>query len=189
MGTPRERMGAERHKIRVAEWLYRWNLSMGILGIVFTILTFLGVFTIVLGPLFTQQFGFTFLETALVLLVIVLVVIAGFGVYLDKVIAFWAAQATVATVRNPYLVTTLYQKELLALIYIQARMLKALRALLETQRMDDATKQSFLSELDRSLACDCSVLRTGGTTRPGITGDRSGLPRGFEPRSRARTFE
>jgi len=145
-------MGAERQKIRVAEWLYRWNLSMGILGIVFTILTFLGVFTIVLGPLFTQQFGFTFLETALVLLVIVLVVIAGFGVYLDKVIAFWAAQATVATVRNPYLVTTLYQKELLALIYIQAPMLKALRGLLETQRMDDATKQSFLSELDRSLA-------------------------------------
>jgi len=38
------------------------------------------------------------------------------------------------------------------LIYIQAPMLKALRALLETQRMDDATKQSFLSELDRSLA-------------------------------------
>src|SRR5207245_5549529 len=69
MGTPRERMGAERHKIRVAEWLYRWNLSMGILGIVFTILTFLGVFTIVLGPLFTQQFGFTFLDTGLVLLV------------------------------------------------------------------------------------------------------------------------
>src|SRR2546428_7128180 len=152
MGTPREPMGAERQKIRVAEWLYRWNLSMGILGIVFTILTFLGVFTIVLGPLFTQQCAFTFLETALVLLVIVLAVISGFGVYLDKVIAFWAAQATVATVRNPYLVTTLYQKELLALIYIQAPMLKALRALLETQRMDDATKQSFISELDRSLA-------------------------------------
>src|SRR5207247_9119573 len=110
MGDPEERMGADRQKIRVAEWLYRLNLSMGILGIVFTILTFLGVFTIVLGPLFTQQFGFTFLETALVLLVIVLVVIAGFGVYLDKVIAFWPAQATVATVRNPYLDPTLYQK-------------------------------------------------------------------------------
>jgi magnesium-transporting ATPase (P-type) len=145
-------MGAERQKIRAAEWLYRWNLSMGILGIVFTILTFMGVFTLVLGPLFTQQFGFTFLETGLVLLATVLAVIVGFGVYLDKVIAFWAAQATVATVRNPYLVTTLYQKELLALTYIQAPMLKALRALLEAPRIDDRTKQSLLSELDRSLA-------------------------------------
>src|SRR2546427_12667989 len=101
MGTPRERMGAERHKIRVAEWLYRWNLSMGIRGIVFTILTFLGAFTIVLGPLFTQQFGFTFLETALDLLVIVLVVIAGFGAYLDKGIACWVPQAPGATGANP----------------------------------------------------------------------------------------
>ncbi len=145
-------MGAERQKIRAAEWLYRWNLSMGILGIVFTILTFMGVFTLVLGPLFTRLFGFSYLETALVLLLIVLAVIVGFGVYLDKVIAFWAAQATVATTRNPYLVTTLYQKELLGLIYIQVPMLKTLRALLDMERMDDTTKQSFLAEIDRSLA-------------------------------------
>src|SRR5256712_10614365 len=98
MGTPRERMGAERHKIRVAEWLYRLNLSMGILGGVFPILTFLGVFTIVLGPLFTQQFGFTFLETAVVLLVFVIVVYAGFGVLLDMRSVFWTTQAQVDTV-------------------------------------------------------------------------------------------
>src|SRR3989442_5335491 len=35
MGTPREPMGAERQKIRVAKWLYRWNLRLGVLASVF----------------------------------------------------------------------------------------------------------------------------------------------------------
>jgi len=77
-------MTAERQKIRAAEWLYRWNLSSSIIGIVFTILTFMGVFTLVLGPIFTERFGFTFLQTALLLFLCVLAVIIGFGVYLDK---------------------------------------------------------------------------------------------------------
>src|SRR5947208_1089813 len=93
-------MTAERQKIRAAEWLYRWNLSSSIIGIVFTILTFMGVFTIVLGPIFTEKFGFTYLQTALLLFLFVLGVIIGFGVYLDKVIHFWSAQATVARMRN-----------------------------------------------------------------------------------------
>src|SRR5207237_924275 len=127
-------MTAERQKIRAAEWLYRWNLSSSIIGIVFTILTFMGVFTIVLGPIFTEKFGFTYLQTALLLFLFVLGVIIGFGVYLDKVIHFWSAQATVATTRNPYLVSALYQKELLSLVYIQVPVLKSLRALLEAAR-------------------------------------------------------
>jgi len=45
-------MSAERQKIRAAEWLYRWNLSMSIVEIVFTILTFVGVFTLVLRQYF-----------------------------------------------------------------------------------------------------------------------------------------
>jgi len=145
-------MSAERQKIRAAEWLYRWNLSNSIIGIVFTILTFMGVFTLVLGPIFTERFGFSYLETALLLLLLVLAVIIGFGVYLDKVLHFWSAQATVATVRNPFLVSALYQKELLSLVYIQVPVLKSLRALLEAQSMDSRTKEAFLADLDRSLA-------------------------------------
>ncbi|HYY47832.1 MAG TPA: hypothetical protein VFA17_04020 [Thermoplasmata archaeon] len=144
-------MTAERRKIRAAEWLYRWSLSSGIIGIVFTILSFMGVFTLVLGPIFTERFGFSYLQTALVLLLFVLAVIVGFGVYLDKVIHFWSAQATVATTRNPYLVSVLYQKELLSLIYIQVPVLKSLRSLLEGQPLDEG-KQALLAELDRSLA-------------------------------------
>jgi len=145
-------MTAERQKIRAAEWLYRWNLSSSIIGIVFTILTFMGVFTLVLGPIFTERFGFTYLQTALLLFLFVLGVIIGFGVYLDKVIHFWSAQATVATTRNPYLVSALYQKELLSLVYIQVPVLKSLRALLEAQAMDESKKGVFIAELDRSLA-------------------------------------
>jgi hypothetical protein len=145
-------MTAERHKIRAAEWLYRWSLSSNIIGIVFTILSFLGVFTLVLGPLFTERFGFTYAQTALLLLLFVLAVIVGFGVYLDKVIHFWSAQATVATTRNPYLVSALYQKELLSLIYIQVPVLKALRTVLEAQTMDDTKRGAILAELDRSLS-------------------------------------
>jgi len=73
-------MTAERQKIRAAEWLYRWNLSSSIIGIVFTILTFMGVFTLVLGPIFTERFGFTYFQTALLLFLFVLGVIIGFGV-------------------------------------------------------------------------------------------------------------
>jgi hypothetical protein len=145
-------MTAERQKIRAAEWLYRWGLSSGIIGIVFTVLSFMGVFTLILGPIFTERFGFSFLETASVLLLFVLAVIVGFGVYLDKVIHFWSAQATVATTRNPYLVSALYQKELLSLVYIQVPVLRSLRALLEAQPMDGGKKEAFLEELDRSLA-------------------------------------
>jgi hypothetical protein len=145
-------MTAERQKIRAAEWLYRWNLSSSIIGIVFTILTFMGVFTLVLGPIFTERFGFTYFQTALLLLLFVLAVIVGFGVYLDKVIHFWSAQATVATTRNPYLVSALYQKELLSLVYIQIPVLKSLRALLETQLVDRSQREAYLAELDRSLA-------------------------------------
>jgi hypothetical protein len=48
-------MSARRHqKIRAAECLYRWSLSSSVIGIVFTILSFMGVFTLVLGPIFTQ---------------------------------------------------------------------------------------------------------------------------------------
>jgi len=126
-------MAKGRTKLRAAEWLYRWNLSMSILGIVFTILTFLGVFTLILAPTLAT-IGLTLLETALLLLALVVVVVAGFGLFLDKIAKFWSAQATVGTVRNPYLVDVLYQKELLVLKYSQLPALRALHALVEARR-------------------------------------------------------
>ena len=118
--------------MRAAEWLYRWNLSLSILGVVFTILTFLGVFTLVLGPAFAVL-GLSYLATSLILAAAVVLVIIGFGVFLDIVVKFWSAQATVATTRNPFLVAVLYQKELLALKHVQVPQLTALLALVQGQ--------------------------------------------------------
>lgn len=138
-------------KLRAAEWLYRWNLSLSILGVAFTILTFLGVFTLVLGPVFAR-IGLSLLETSLVLAVAVVISIIGFGVFLDKVVKFWSAQATVGTVRNPYLVDFLYQKELLALIYIQRPLLRSVQRLLSAEARADAATDELRDEIDRSLA-------------------------------------
>src|SRR2546428_85814 len=123
-------MSAERQKIRAAEWLYRWNLSMSILGIVFTILTFVGVFTLVLHQYFAE-FGLDEAEVLLVLLAVVLVIIFGFGFYLDKFLRFWSAQTTVATVRNQFLTSALYQKELLIMKYSQIPQMEGLLHLIE----------------------------------------------------------
>jgi len=121
---------AERQKIRAAEWLYRWNLSMSILGIVFTILTFVGVFTLVLRNFF-EGFGLTEFEVLFILLAVVLTVIFGFGFYLDKFLRFWSAQTTVATVRNQFLTSALYQKELLIMKYSQVPQMEGLLHLVE----------------------------------------------------------
>jgi hypothetical protein len=143
-------MAVERHKIRAAEWLYRWSLSSGIIGIVFTILSFMGVFTLVLGPLFTERFGFSFLQTALLLFALVILTIVGFGVYLDKVVHFWSAQATVGTVRNPFLVSALYQKELLLLKHVQVPQIRALLALVR-QLPQEADRSQLEEDLLTSL--------------------------------------
>src|SRR6058998_1745934 len=124
------RMSVERQKIKVAEWLYRWNLSMSILGIVFTILTFVGVFTLVLHTYFLE-FGLNEAEVLLVLLGVVLAIIFGFGLYLDKFLRFWSAQTTVATVRNQILTSALYQKEQLIMKYSQVPQMEGLLRLIE----------------------------------------------------------
>ncbi len=144
-------MGRKGTKVRAAEWLYRWNLSLGILGIVFTILTFLGVFTLILGPVFARV-GLTYLETALLLTALVVGVVFGFGVFLDKIVKFWSAQATVATVRNPYLVDVLYQKELLSLLYVQLPLLRSVRAIAEASALPEDRRLDLMAELDRSIA-------------------------------------
>ncbi len=124
-------MSAERQKIRAAEWLYRWNLSMSILGIVFTILTFVGVFT-------------------LVLLLVVLTIIFGFGFYLDKFLRFWSAQTTVATVRNQFLTSALYQKELLIMKYSQVPQMEGLLQLIE-ELPDSPAKTRLVEHFRDSL--------------------------------------
>ena len=154
----RRAMARAGTKIRAAEWLYRWNLSLSILGIVFTILTFLGVFTLVLGPVFARV-GLTFFETALILLALVVAVIIGFGVFLDKIIKFWAAQAIVATVRNPFLVDILYQKELLSLLHIQLPILQSLRTFAETLSVPEDRRLDVLDRLDRAIAKVEEVVR------------------------------
>jgi len=152
-------------KLRAAEWLYRWNLSLSILGVVFTILTFLGVFTLVLGPVF-GRLGLSYLETSLILAATVVLAIIGFGVFLDKVVRFWSAQATVGTVRNPYLVDVLYQKELLALIYVQRPLLRSIRRLLDAEG-PSAAKDELLAELGRSLAkVESAIVEKKWTVEP-----------------------
>ena len=147
MGASPTSKSGERQKLRAAEWLYRWNLSNSIVGIVFTILTFLGVFTLLLGPVLSQV-GLSYLETALILLVLVVVLIVGFGLFLDRYVKFWSAQATVGTVRNPYLVSMLYQKELLTLKHVQVPQINALLALVEA--MDEGPKKREIQESLRS---------------------------------------
>ena len=160
-------MTINRRKLRAAEWLYRWNLSLGILGIVFTILTFMGVFTLILGPVL-GGFGLSYAGTAAILLALVIAAVLGFGIFLDKVIQFWAAQATVATVRNPFLVDTLYQKELLSLLYVQAPMLRALRTLVGDRGSSLSHSAEVLSELDSALTkVATTIADRRWTVKPG----------------------
>src|SRR3989442_1858164 len=142
-------MSAERQKIRAAEWLYRWNLSMSILGIVFTILTFVGVFTLVLRQYFAE-FGLNEVEVLLVLLLVVLTIIFGFGFYLDKFLRFWSAQTTVATVRNQFLTSALYQKELLIMKYSQVPQMEGLLQLIE-ELPDSPAKTRLVEHFRDSL--------------------------------------
>src|SRR5437667_151444 len=62
---------------------------------------------------------------------VVLTVIFGFGFYLDKFLRFWSAQTTVATVRNQFLTSALYQKELLIMKYSQVPQMEGLLHLVE----------------------------------------------------------
>ena len=124
-------------KLHLARALFRWNLSLGIIGVIFTALTFVGVFAVL------------FALSWYVLLVIVLVVVFGTGLFLDFV-KFWAAQATVGTVRNQYLVDTLYQKEALSTKYNQIPQLKTFRLLVEVMPPSDRRDQ-MLAELDTSI--------------------------------------
>jgi len=142
-------MTVERLKIRAAEWLYRWNLSMSVLGIVFTILTFVGVFALVLKDYFVN-FGLNQAVILVVLLAITMTIIIGFGLFLDKFLRFWSAQTTVATVRNQFLTSALYQKELLIMKYSQVPQIEGILRLIE-ELPDSPGKLRLIEQLRESL--------------------------------------
>lgn len=124
------RMNSDKAKLTAATLLYRWQSAQGILGAMLSALTFAGVFTLLLGPVFSQLFGsaFGYSETLLLLLGLVAAVFLGFGTFLDRGIQFWAAQAKVGTMRNPFLIDALYQKELLTIATVSLPTLRALYA-------------------------------------------------------------
>lgn len=143
-------MNGDRLKIFAAKWHYRWNMSQSILGAVFSAATFVGVFTLLLGPVM-RDFGITYSQTLFLLLAFVLVVFFGLGTVLDRVVKFWAAQAIVGTIRNPFLIDRLYQKEALTIATEKIPELKAMRSLM--------TNPKLIDELDDAIARLEAVVR------------------------------
>ncbi len=150
-------MTIEHMKVQVARWLYRWQLSQGIIGVIFSALTFAGVFTLLLGPVLGELFGVGYAGTLLILVGMVIVIVMSFGVFLDRVAKFWAAQALVGTVRNPFLIGRLYQKELLNLKYNTMTQLRAFYAGLDPKTTPEQ-RDAILRELEHSLEkCEAAL--------------------------------
>lgn len=124
-------------KLRFAEGLYRWNLSAGIISILFSALTFVGIFALAFDlPWYA-------------LLLLVSAVILGTGFLLDRVIKIWDAQAKVATVRNPWLVDLLYQKELLTLTTVHLPMLRAMAEIAVSTHMNNGVIADLMEAIAR----------------------------------------
>ena len=133
-------------RLHFAVALYRWNLSAGIISILFSALAFVGIFAL------------AFAAPWYMLLLIVAVVILGTGFILDRGIRIWEAQSLVGTIRNPWLVDRLYQKEFLQMKHSTLPQLRALRFLLTYAEMQFDSepkfleaKQVFLMSLDESI--------------------------------------
>ena len=109
-------------KLHFAVALYRWNLSSGIISILFSALAFVGIFAL------------AFAAPWYMLLLVVAAIVLGTGFALDRGVKIWEVQALVGTVRNPYLVDLLYQKEALLLKHSILPQMRALRALLNDPR-------------------------------------------------------
>lgn len=153
-----------KSKVFAATWLYRWQMSQGIIGIVFSALTFSGVFTLLLGPVLGELFGIGYAGTLLILVGIVAVIVLTFGLFLDRVAKFWLAQALVSTTRNPFLISRLYQKEALAYVTEKLPEMRAIRALLA----ENGRHTALVEQLDKSIArLEDTVRRGEWTIRPG----------------------
>ena len=139
----------ERAKVRAATWLYRWSLAQGIVGVIFSALTFAGVFTILLEPVFAQ-IGLDYFDTLIVLVLIAGSLVLSLGLFLDRVAKFWKAQALVGTTRNPFLYDRLYQKELLTLTNQHLPVMRALQAINRDPRVAEELARA-IARLEETL--------------------------------------
>ena len=136
-------------KTWVATQLYRWSLTQSIIGVAFSAMTWAGVFTLLLSP-FLSEWGLTYSSTLVILLSGVAVTFLGLGFVLDRVVKFWRATALVGTVRNPFLVERLYQKEWLSITTWQLPMLRALRQV-AAEGIMSPDRRRLVEELDESI--------------------------------------
>jgi len=139
----------EAVKLHAARWLYRLQLSQSIVGAVFSALTFSGVFTLLLGPLLATL-GIGYSGTLAILLAAVVVVLLVFGLFMDQVVKFWEAQAKIGTVRNPFLLGRLYQKDFMNMKYGFLVQLEALLAVLDTS-ITEESRERILRDLRASV--------------------------------------
>jgi hypothetical protein len=140
-------MKEHRAKVALATLMYRWGMSQQMIGIALSGLTFAGIFTLLLSPLLP---GWGYLSIISLLLGSVAVSFLSLGFVLDRVVKFWGAQALVGTTRNPFLISRLYEKELLNMVTQQIPVLKAVRMLLKTESLD--ARAALLNDLDASIA-------------------------------------
>src|SRR2546428_8215346 len=77
-------------------------------------------------------------------------IIMRFGMFLGKFLRFWSAQTTVATVRNQFLTSALYQKELLIMKYSQVPQMEGLLRLVE-ELPDSPGKMRLVDQFRESL--------------------------------------
>ena len=145
-------MKEHRAKVFLATMLYRWAMSQQMIGIILSGLTFAGVFTLLFSP-FLSSWGFSYVEMLLLLLGVVAIVFLSLGFVLDRVVKFWGAQALVGTTRNPFLISRLYEKELLTIVTQHIPVLKAVRMLLIDTRLAYTEERiALLNDLDTSIA-------------------------------------
>ena len=135
-------------------------MAQGMLGMLLSAMTWAGVFTLLLGPVLSDLFGIGSAVTLLLLIGMVATIMMVFGTFLDRTVKFWAAQALIGVVRNPFLIDRLYQKELLTIATEKIPELKALRSLSRDPRI--------VVELDASIArLEDAVRNKRWDIRPG----------------------
>src|SRR3972149_2554110 len=145
-------MKEHRAKVFLATMLYRWAMSQQMVVIILSGLTFAGVFTLLLSP-FLSGWGLSYLSLLLLLLGGVATVFLSLGFILDRVVRFWGAQALDGTTRNPFLISRLYEKELLTIVTQHIPVLKAVRMLLIDTRLAYTEERiGLLNDRDTSIA-------------------------------------
>lgn len=94
-------LSKNRLRLLSATTLYRWNLTVSIIGPIVSALTFVGVMTIIL-QLTLFRFGIPFWVTPFILLFGLILVYMSVGYTLDRHARFWVGQSVVGMARNQY---------------------------------------------------------------------------------------